>query len=513
MKYLLKYKLALFIAVVAFNACKEDIPTSFGYEPYAYAKNDETGGTWHSVVIADVSKLNIPDPPAAGSATALADLSELKSASANPSADQIKSVKFWANDGITRWNELARELISKYNLPPSPNADGTYSVPSSATPDKYPFFPFSHPTYACRALAYLSGAQYDAMIAAWSQKYKYNVPSHQSTDASIKLNLPASNLPTYPSEGAVIASVSKIMLTALFPLEKSKIEALAAEHENSLLWAGRNTRSDIKGGDSLGVLVANEFKKRLGSDGMKFAQTSKAVSDSIKDAAFKRFGWSWKNLEIPERPVGITPLFGKVKPWFIPSVEAVRPGPPPAIGSDEFNKAAEELKNIADNLTEDQRRIAYLYGDGIGTYSPPGHWNRIALEQAINAKMNPLRLARVLAYMNYAIMDAGLSCWDTKYYYHSPRPSQVIPGFKTLLGIPNFPSYTSGHSTFSGAAAAVLTHFFTSSKSEFDRIAEEAAISRLYGGIHFRFDSETELAVGKNVAAYSVGVAALDGVD
>ena len=176
MKYLLKYKLALFIAVVAFNACKEDIPTSFGYEPYAYAKNDETGGTWHSVVIADVSKLNIPDPPAAGSATALADLSELKSASANPSADQIKSVKFWANDGITRWNELARELISKYNLPPSPNADGTYSVPSSATPDKYPFFPFSHPTYACRALAYLSGAQYDAMIAAWSQKYKYNVP-------------------------------------------------------------------------------------------------------------------------------------------------------------------------------------------------------------------------------------------------------------------------------------------------------------------------------------------------
>lgn len=95
MKYLIKYKIALFLILLAFNACKEDIPTSFDYEPYAYAKNDETGGTWHSVLIADVSKLNIPDPPAAGSSAELADLNELKSAAANPTADQLKAIRFW----------------------------------------------------------------------------------------------------------------------------------------------------------------------------------------------------------------------------------------------------------------------------------------------------------------------------------------------------------------------------------------------------------------------------------
>jgi hypothetical protein len=59
--------------------------------------------------------------------------------------------------------------------------------------------------------------------------------------------------------------------------------------------------------------------------------------------------------------------------------------------------------------------------------------------------------------MNMAIVDAGISCWDAKYYYHYPRPIQVIPGFKTILGTPNFPAYTSGHSTFSAAAAEVLS--------------------------------------------------------
>lgn len=112
-----------------------------------------------------------------------------------------------------------------------------------------------------------------------------------------------------------------------------------------------------------------------------------------------------------------------------------------------------------------------------------------------------------------AIMDGGVSCWDTKYYYHYPRPSQVIPGFKTILGIPNFPSYSSGHSVFSGAGAEVLSHFFPNSRSEFEEIAKEASLSRVYGGIHFRFDSEIGVAQGKNIGSYSVNVAKADGVE
>lgn len=83
---------------------------------------------------------------------------------------------------------------------------------------------------------------------------------------------------------------------------------------------------------------------------MKNAQTPRPISDSIKLAAKARFGWAWDNLEDPVRPVGITPLFGSVKPWCIPNVEAVRPLPPPAIGSAEFNTAAEELKSFAKTL-------------------------------------------------------------------------------------------------------------------------------------------------------------------
>jgi len=501
-----------FIVFIVVISCEPDLPEFYEFEPYAYSKIDETGGTWKPVLIADVSALALPDPSAVGSTEYTNELNALKSSSQNANGDQISAINYWSGDGIVRWNEIIREFISKYNLPPAP-VNGAYGVPNSATPDAYPNFPFSHPTYACRALAYLSGAQYDAMIAAWHFKYKHNRPATQKTDPSINLRLPATDIPSYPSEGAVIAAVSKAMLTALFPLEKDNINKKAEEHKNSLIWAGKNVQSDIVAGDSLGRLIAAEFLKRASSDGMRFAQTPKPISDSIKLLAFNKFGWSWKNLETPERPVGITPLFGSVKPWFIPSAAAVRPGPPPAIGSAEFNKAAEELKSVAKNLTTEQRAIAYNYSDGISTYSPPGHWNRIAVEETVQLKMNPLRISRVLAYLNYAVMDAGISCWDTKYYYHYPRPSQAIPDFKTLLGIPNFPAYTSGHSTFSSAAATVLSHFFPSSSQKFETISKEAAESRIYGGIHYRFDSEVGKQTGKIIADYSVNIAKIDGVE
>ncbi len=499
--------------IILFNSCKEDLPEYFRYEPFAYSKNDTTAGIWKSIVVADVNTLAIPAPYNVGSTEYLADLAELKTNSANPTGDQLDQIKYWSGDGIARWNEIARDFISKYNLPPAPNADGTYPGANSATPDKYPYFPFSHPTYSCRALAYLAGAQYDALIAAWNLKYKYNIPTRNIADPTIKNSLPETTLPSYPSEGAVVASVSKSLLIALFPIEKAKIEQLATDHINSLQWAGRNTKSDVKAGDSLGVLVANEFKKRMSSDGMKNAQTSKPISDSIKNVAFTTFGWSWKNLETPERPVGITPLFGKLKTWFIPNVESVRPGPPPAIGSAEFNIAAEELKSISKNLTLEQRKLAYFYADGLGTYSPPGHWNRIAIEHIVSNKLSPVRAARVLAFMNYSIMDAGISCWDAKYFYHYPRPAQVISGFKTLLGTPNFPSYTSGHSCFSAAAATVLTHFFKSNKIQFEKISQEAALSRIYGGIHFRFDSEAGNTSGIKIGEFSVNRAILDSAE
>jgi hypothetical protein len=191
----------------------------------------------------------------------------------------------------------------------------------------------------------------------------------------------------------------------------------------------------------------------------------------------------------------------------------VRLTTPPAPGSPQFETDAKELRDIAKNLTNEQRKIANWWSDGLGTYTPPGHWNRRTKEYIIKYEMNPLRAARTFAYLNMAVMDAGVACWDSKYYYHYPRPIQTINGFKTILGTPNFPSYPSGHSTFSGAAAEVLAYIFPLEANNVRAWAREAAESRIYGGIHYRFDSELGIEQGQDVAAYAITRAQADGAD
>jgi hypothetical protein len=497
--------------VMSFQSCEDEQPAYVAYEPYAYSSLDENGGNWTPNLLTSSSQIGIPAPTDAASPEYAAELAALKTTSASLTADQQAAVDYWGGDGLVRWNEIARDLSAKYNLPPSPNEDGSYSVPDPANPGNYPYFPFAHPPYSCRMLAYLASAEYDALITAWHYKYQFNRPAPFNADASIVTHLPKNNLPGYPSQGAVIAAVAKDILSAMFPLEKDYIAAKALEHKNSLQWAGLNVPSDITAGDSLGRAVGKVFRMRAAADGMKNAQTSKAVSDSIRDAAQAEFGWHWVNQETPERKVGITPAFGKVKTWFVTDLVAVRPGPPPAPGSVEFNVAADELKSTLDNLTNDQRKIANFWADGIGTYTPPGHWNKFACDYIVQYKYNPLRAARVLAYMNMAMEDAGIACWEAKYHYHYPRPIQTIPGFKTILGTPNFPSYTSGHSMFSAAGAQVLDHIFPAETATIDGWAEEAAVSRIYGGIHYRFDCDAGITAGHQVGQLAVDRMILDG--
>ncbi|MDX2248348.1 MAG: phosphatase PAP2 family protein [Bacteroidia bacterium] len=505
---LLSFCLAVFIVV----SCEQDLPTWAEYSAYQFSGLDEDGGTWKSTLLTAPDQIVVAAPEDITSASYLAELASVKTATASLSGDQQEAVNYWTNNSLLRWNEIALELAAKYNLIPGPNPDGTYTLPNPATPDGPPPFPFAHPPYTSRALAYLSVAQFDGLITAWHYKYTYNRPAPYEVDNGI-VSAYNSGLPSFPSDGAVIAAASRNILSAMFPLEKDYLAAKAEEHLSSLIWAGENVESDITAGEYIGVEVAKLALARAGSDGMKNAQTPKPKSDSIKAAAFARFGWQWDNMESPVRPVGLTPLFGKVKMWNVPTVEEVRPVPPPAPGSPEFEADVAELKEIAENLTNEQRKIANWWSDGLGTYTPPGHWNRLAKELSIEYKLNPLRTARTFAYMNMAIMDAGISCWDAKYYYHYPRPIQTIPGFKTILGTPNFPSYTSGHSTFSSAAATVLGYIFPQEAADCEAWALEAAMSRVYGGIHYRFDAEVGIDQGKKVASYTVAVAQADGAD
>jgi membrane-associated phospholipid phosphatase len=109
-----------------------------------------------------------------------------------------------------------------------------------------------------------------------------------------------------------------------------------------------------------------------------------------------------------------------------------------------------------------------------------------------------------MALLNMSMMDAAIVCWATKNLYFNPRPSQLNPKIKTITGLPNFPSYISGHSTFSGAAATVLGYIIPEKAEAYAAMANEASMSRMYGGIHFRSDCETGLTVGKNIGNYAV---------
>jgi hypothetical protein len=194
-------------------------------------------------------------------------------------------------------------------------------------------------------------------------------------------------------------------------------------------------------------------------------------------------------------------------------VTTLRPGPPPSTKSEQFKKEVEEILGFSKNATREQIRIVHFWADGVATYTPPGHWNAIAADDFINQNFSEVRWARNLALLNMSMMDAAVACWDAKFFYFNPRPSQVNPEIKTTTGLPNFPSYTSGHSTFSGAAATILGHIIPANKVAYDAMANEASLSRMYGAIHYRSDCQEGLTCGNKIGGYAIARAIVDGAE
>jgi len=112
--------------------------------------------------------------------------------------------------------------------------------------------------------------------------------------------------------------------------------------------------------------------------------------------------------------------------------------------------------------------------------------------------------ARAHAFLNAAMYDAFVSCWRSKYQYWTARPFQRITGLVTVVPTPNFPTYTSGHSTISGAATQIMAALFPAESAFFQAQAEEAALSRFWGGIHFHHDDNAGLAVGRQIGDKAV---------
>lgn len=503
--------LAVFSLLLLVNACDKTVENP-SLEAYAPASLDENGGNWKKFVLADSVVLNVLAPAAVNTPEYQAELMELRTLQNNRTTAQEDAVRYWSAGAVLRWHEIARELAARYNLPPQANADGTYPVPDAANPFNYPKFPFANPPYAARALAYLAVAQYDALAAAWKLKYQYGRLAPSKNDATIEALAPVSDLPAYPSEHAVVAAASLEILKAMFPCEVDYLTQQEAEHVESRLIAGANVRSEIVAGEALGKQIAQLVLARSKADGMKGANNQSLVPNLIADAKTRNIDPVWISLETPARPP-MLPIYGKISPWNFGAAEviALRPPPPPALGSAEFNTALDELRDFNKNLTREQHRIAAYWSDGPGSYTPPGHWDRTACELIYKYKLNELRAARCMALTCSALMDAGICCWDVKYYFYYPRPHQMDSEIHSVVGTPNFPAYTSGHSTFSSAGATVLGYLFPTEAANMNALAKEASESRIYGCIHYRFDCEAGLLCGKNIGNYAVERGRTDG--
>lgn len=293
----------------------------------------------------------------------------------------------------------------------------------------------------------------------------------------------------WQSSTGVIAAASSAVLSGLYPQHAVALRSRVLAQTADPAWSGF-ADEDPLAEDALGWSVGLTVLAEARSDGA--AARSTVTPPQGPGVWFP----SWSYIAPPLRP-----YWGTVRPWFLLSGDQFRPAPPPAVDSTAFAAALAEVRAISDRRSDEELRIAGFWSDGPGTATPPGHWCAIAADLVLQARMGDQEAADLFSLLGATLMDAGIATWDSKFAYWSIRPYQVDRSITTPIGQPNFPSYVSGHSTFSGAAAEILAARFPAMANWLRAQADEAAMSRLYGGIHYRFDNDAGLALGRQIAA------------
>ena len=436
-------------------------------------RGEPTGGRFSTFAAAPDQLPPLPAPPAAGSAqerTEIVELLKLVQEGRN-SAEAVATARHWAASAAVRWNEVARDLVASHR---------------------------TDPPMASRVYALLSVAQFDTLVAVYRYKYRFRRSDPATTAAITPLLAGPALDPSYPCSHAAVAGASAELLAHLYPDAAPSLKLTCVQHQESRLRAGLCFRSDLAAGDQLGRAAAGLIITRARGDGADVA--------SVVDVPAGPGRWRCAPGEKPGAA-----HWGGVRPWLMTSGRQFRAPPPPPFDSAAFRAALAEVRRVSDQRTPEQKRTAALWADGAGSYTPPGRWNKTASDLVLIAGLNEIRAARVLALMNVAVMDAGIACWETKYHFWMLRPSQADPAITTPVALPNFPSYTSGHAAFSTAAATVLGHLFAAQAASLATAAREASLSRLYGGIHYRFDAEAGAVQGQQVAALAIQRAREDG--
>lgn len=438
--------------------------------------------SWKTWVLGSAGEIRLPPPTSTTSLQINTELARLQRAQRERTEAQITAARYWDTGPATRrWTEIQLDMIKTHR----PN-----------------------PPRASRGLALAHIAMYDALIAAWHFKYLFNYPAPSGVDPTLTSVVRSSDSPSYPSEHSVVAGAAARVLEYLFPQQGSGwFESKAQEAAMSRIWAGIDWPNAVEQGMALGRMVADKVLARAKTD----------RSDTVWDGKRHAGICYWK----PTPPAAVfpplEPSWGKVNPWLLVSADLLRPGPPPMCGSAEEREQFLEVYRTVNALTEEQKRIASFWNDGPGTFTPPGHWYEMALELVGRYNLNTPRAARIFAYLGVVVMAAGICVWDAKYAYWSPRPITYIqdyvdPRWTSFIPTPPFPGYVSGHSGFSGGAAELLGYAFPEERAMLRSRAAEAAMSRLYGGIHIRADNEVGLAMGNLIGAVASARALNDDV-
>ncbi|HJV09074.1 MAG TPA: vanadium-dependent haloperoxidase [Acidimicrobiales bacterium] len=436
-------------------------------------------GQWKPWVLTSADQIKVPAPPKAGSEQAKAELAELKDLAGKRTPEVEQEAHHWSDyPALEPWVKENMQLVSEQS---------------------------KNPPLASRGYGLVSVAMYDAVVATYHWKYVYDREAPSGTNPVI----PAGADPSYPDEHAAIAGAASRVLAYLFPERPAaRYDSEAEAAAESRVAAGVNYRSDVDAGLALGRAVADAVLARAKADGSDIHFEGVIPTGT----GF----WAAPPTAAAANRQPVEPLAGNWKTW-VTDVKAVRPGPPPAYGSPQFIAEAQEVLNIKNNLTAEQKRIADYWAGGAGTPLPPGIWNQILLDTVREQRLSTPRIARDFALLNVAQADAGNAAWDTKYQFWSARPINAIrdlgldPNFTSYLPTPVFPSYISGHSTYSAAASEVLAYLFPEKAADFKAKAQEAGISRLYGGIHYKADNEVGLQVGAKVGQAAVAHARQDG--
>jgi membrane-associated phospholipid phosphatase len=426
---------------------------------------EPTAATWKPVLYLPAD--DVVPPPPSGDGLAADQAAAAKIRSASPT-DWERTAQWWSVGAVRRWNEIARELIAGRHVNSGNSA---------------------------RILAALAVSQYDAALAARRLAERF---AHKTADAVRIAEVGRGPVEPYgyPSQEAAIAQASADMLSYFFTADARFLDQNQLAHAQSRIWMGAAMPSDVEAGRAIGHASSAAAIAWLRADNYQQSNSGRVSEQPDK--------WFSREQTLPG--------FGKVKPWTMRSSDQFRAPAPPAVNSPEFAAALAEIRAYSDRLSGEQLAIAQYWNLGVGGVSVPGMWDMVALDLARSAGYSEARTARTLALLNMAMMDACIASWETKFHYLVPRPSMRDQAIREPMGLPAHPSYTSGHSAFSGAAEGVISAIFPESAAEMHRLAEEASASRWYGGIHYRFDGDAGLQQGRQIAAWTLAErAAKDG--